>query len=127
MLIGDSHACFLSSMMLLLSVCQNLLRQSGQETISNDLSKVQFGCDMLSSICDDEPSASYFVQLIIPFYHRVQSISLRLPLIPPQDQAAQMKLGAVLNHPMAFDPVPLTLLVGQIIDALRIPDHLGCP
>lgn len=103
--------------MLLLSVCQYLLRQYGQETISNDLSKVKFGCDMLSSICEDEPSVSHFVKLMIPFHHRVQSISLGLPL----------RLGAVLNYPIVLNPIPIALLVGQIIGAIRIPDYIGCP
>jgi hypothetical protein len=120
-----SHASFLSSMMLMLSVCQHLLRQPGQQTISDDLSSVKFGCDMLNLICEDEPSASHFVQLLIPFYHRVHTISLGLPLIINQDQFSQMRLGAILNPRISLDPIPLTLLIGQIIDAIRIPDHIG--
>jgi hypothetical protein len=113
--------------MLLLSVCQHLLRQPGQQTLSDDLSSVRFGCDMLNKIGEDEPSASYFAQSLTPFYFRVHDIAIGLSLIFDRDQTAQMRVDAVLNHPIALDPIPLTLLIGQIIDATRIPEHIGCP
>jgi hypothetical protein len=120
-----SHASFLSGIMLLLGICQNLLRQSHIEPILIDLLSVKDNCNMLGHVSESSSSGSSFHRLLEPLYLQTKDIveSFSRDSRPSLDNP--MDINTIVNIEHLFDPSALVSLMGELINALHISDVSG--
>jgi hypothetical protein len=117
---SDSHASFLSGIILLIGICQNLLWQPDIEAISIDLQSVKDNYNMLVHVSESLSSGSSFLQLLKPLYLRTKNI------VKGFAQASRSWLdNAIVNIERLVDPLDLVALMSKLINALHISDVSG--
>jgi hypothetical protein len=114
--------------MLLIGVCLCLLRLPDPSVISSDLLSVQDNCMLLLHVSECSASALSFLRLLEPLYLQVQeSINGVLGNTPHQSElTVQLESTATSNNEHLFDPSVIVVLIGQLVEALRIHDIIEC-
>lgn len=104
-----------------MGVCQNLLRQPDPNSIWNDLNSVQSGVQLLVQISSCSVSASFFSSQLDPLFRRTMQIAENYGAASHAWREIRMRVGAILNISHTFEPPNVVILMGQLIDILRIP------
>lgn len=110
--------------MLLMSVCQNLLRQPDPKAIWNDLNSVQSGVHLLVQIADSTASASFFSSKIDPLFRRTRQLAENYGAASHVWRDIRMRVGTILNATHMFEPSNVVVLMGQLVDILHLPDKM---
>jgi lipopolysaccharide/colanic/teichoic acid biosynthesis glycosyltransferase len=110
--------------MLLMSVCQHLLRQPDPQAIWNDLNSVQSGVQMLAQISGSSVAASFFLGLLDPLFRRTRQLTEEYGASSHLWRDLRMRVGTILNVTHTFDPSSVVILMSQLIDILQIPDKM---
>lgn len=114
--------------MLLIGVCQYLLRQPDPSVISSDLLSVQDNCTLLVHVSESSASALSFLRLLEPLYLRVKEITNEFLSNTPHRPDLVVQLGSIAasEDEHVFDPSVIVVLIGQLVEALHIHDIVGC-
>lgn len=119
-----SYASFISSDILILSICRSLLRIPDRDTILTDLSRVKSGLDLLASATNSSSTAAYFVRKLTPMYDQSKELASNFGALSHRWRDPRMSVHTVLNNHRLFDPSQVVVLLGEVVCALVIPDHL---
>jgi hypothetical protein len=110
--------------MLLIGVCQYLLRQPDSSVLSSDLLSVQDNCTLLVHVSESSASALSFLRLLQPLYLRVKDIVNEvIGKIPHRsDLTVHLDSTAAAEEEQVFDPSVIVILIGQLVEALHVHD-----
>jgi hypothetical protein len=111
--------------MLLIGICQNLLRQPDLEAISIDLMSVKDNCNMLVHVSESSSSGLSFLRLLKPLYLRTKDIVKGFAQASRPRLNNPMDINAVVNIERLVDPLGLVALMSELVNALHISDVSG--
>lgn len=117
-----SHTCYVSSIMLLLSICHHLLRGSIPVDIWDDLCIVQSNCEMLCYVSEYSNLASFFLQVLSPLYHQSKHFFEGGKAIKNEWDEFQIRVNPAFNDETEFHPQAVVSLMEQLIHISRVPD-----
>jgi hypothetical protein len=114
--------------MLLIGMCQSLLRLPDPSVISSELLSVQDNCTLLLHASETSKSALSFLRLLEPLYLRVKELTDEVLGNTPHRTQLTVQVGstATSNDKHVFDPSVIVVLIGQLVEALQIQDIIGC-